>query len=299
MIQGIVAWGVKVVYMKEVFCKMGGEPEPQISNINKKKINTLLKEGKRIDARDKYDFRDIKIETGVSNKAEGSARVKIGKTEVIVGVKLNTQEPYPDHDDEGTMMMGMEFSPICGGRYEPGPPGIGAIEVSRVVDRGIRESGFIDWKKLCIEKGKKVWSLAVDIYCINDDGNVLDASAIAAVTALRVAKFPVYDEKEDIINYGEFTEEGLPLTDNIPFSMTFYKIGNDLLLDPNRDEEDASEARVTFAISKPGKDKIINAMQKGGITPVSCDELNEMVQEAEKAYDKIFPELDKSVKELG
>lgn len=277
---------------------MGGEPEPQVSNINKKKINELLKDGKRIDGRGKYDFREISIETGVSNKAEGSARVRIGKTEVIVGVKMGVQEPYPDHNDEGTMMMGMEFGQICGGRYEPGPPGIGAIEVSRVVDRGIRESGFIDWKKLCIEKGKKVWSLAVDIYCINDEGNVLDASAIAAVTALKVAKFPVYDEKEEIIKYGEFTENGLPLTDNVPLTTTFYKIGDSLVLDPTRDEEDAAVARVTFAVSSPKKDKVINAMQKGGITPVSCDELNEMVQEVEKAYDKIFPEIDKKVKGL-
>jgi len=275
---------------------MGGEPEPQISNINIKKIKELLKAGKRVDGRGKYDFREVSVETGVSNKAEGSARVRIGKTEVIVGVKMGVQTPYPDHDDEGTMMMGMEYGAICGNRYEPGPPGIGAIEVSRVVDRGIRESGFIDWKKLCIKKGEKVWSLAVDIYCINDDGNVLDASAIAAVAAMKVAKFPVYDEEEDVLKYGEFTDKGLPLTDNVPLTTTFYKIGDNLVLDPNRDEEDAAVARVTFAISSPKKDKIINAMQKGGITPVSCDELNEMVQEVEKAYEKIFPKVEKSVK---
>jgi len=269
-----------------------------LPNINKKRITELLKEGKRLDGRSNYDFRDVVVETGISNKAEGSARVKIGKTEVIVGVKMNTQEPYPDHDDEGTMSVSMEYSPICGERYESGPPGINAIETARVVDRGVRESGFIDWKKLCIKKGEKVWSFNVDIYCINDDGNVLDASGIATVVALRTAKFPVYDEKEDVVSFGEFTDQGLPLTENIPLSMTFYRIGGKVLADPNRDEEDAAEARLTLAVSKPKKEHIINAMQKGGITGFEYEEFEEMIKQSEKIYDKIFPEVDKRVKEL-
>lgn len=277
---------------------MGSDAEPQISNLNRRRITELLKEGKRLDGREPFDYREIEIETDVSNKAEGSARVRIGKTEVIVGVKLATQEPYPDHQDEGTMMTGMEFSPICGERYEPGPPRIDAIEVSRVVDRGIRESGFIDWKKLCIKEGEKVWSLLIDIYCINDDGNVLDASSIGAVAALQFARFPVYDEKEDIISYGELSDTPLPLTENVPFTMTFHKIGNGLLIDPNRDEEDAHIARLTLAISKPKKDYMINSMQKGELDVLSVDDMDKIIEEAEKAYDKIFPEIEKKVKEL-
>ena len=53
-----------------------------------------------------------------------------------------------------------------------------SIEIARVVDRGIRESGFIDWKKLCIKEGERVWSVSIDIYCINDDGNVLEVADV-------------------------------------------------------------------------------------------------------------------------
>ena len=270
----------------------------EISNINKQAIANLLKEGKRLDGRDVFKYRDLTIETDVSNNAEGTARVILGKTEVIVGIKLGVQEPYPDHEDEGTMMTSMEFSPICGKRYESGPPKMNAIETARVIDRGIRESGFIDWKKLCIKKGEKVWSLAVDIYCINDDGNVLDAGAIASVAALKIAKFPVYDEEQGAVKYGEFTDTPLPLTENVPFTMTFHKIGNKIFIDPNREEEDTSESRVTFAISKPKKDKIINAMQKGEIDTVSADELIQMVDASEKIFDEKFPEIEKQIKGL-
>jgi exosome complex component RRP42 len=269
-----------------------------LSNINKKAIANLLVDNKRLDNRGVFEYRDIKIETDISKNAEGTARVRLGKTEVIVGVKMDVQEPYPDHEDEGTMITGMEFSPICGQRYEAGPPKMDSIEVARIVDRGIRESGFIDWKKLCIKEGEKVWSVLIDIYCINDDGDVLDASAIGAVAALRLARFPVYDKKTEKVQFGEFTEDALPLTDKIPFTMTFHKIGKKIFSDPNRDEEDASESRVTFAISSNKKDKMINAMQKGNIEPVSADELNQMVESAEKIYDEMFPKIEKQIKAL-
>lgn len=271
----------------------------QLPNINKKKIVSLLRDGKRLDGRSPTEYREIVIETGVSNKAEGSARVRIGKTEVIVGVKMATQEPYPDHEDEGTMMTGMEFSPICGERYESGPPKIDAIEVSRVVDRGLRESGFIDWKKLCIKEGEKVWSIMIDIYCINDDGNVLDASAYGAMAALRVSKFPVYDEKEGVIKHDEPSDKPLPLSKNVPLSMTFYKVGDKILFDPNRDEEDTSGARITLAVSAKGKDKIISAMQKGGIEAISVKEMDDIIKYTEEVYDKLFPDIEGKVKALG
>src|SRR3989344_1236657 len=238
-----------------------------LPDINKRRIISFIKEGNRIDDRKLSDYRDLEIESDVSINSEGSARVRLGKTEVIVGVKIATQEPYPDHHDEGTMSVAMEFSPVSSSRYESGPPQINAIETARIVDRGLRESGFIDWKKLCIKEKEKVWSISIDIYCINDDGNILDASAIGAVTALKLSRMPVYDEKEEKVKFGQWTDEKLPLTKNVPFSITFYKVGDKFVLDPNRDEEDASEARFTLALSCPKKEKIINAMQKGGIAP--------------------------------
>jgi len=268
-----------------------------LTNVNQQKIVKLLAEDKRLDSRKPFDYRDVIIETDVSNNAEGSARVKIGKTDVIVGVKLGTQEPYTDHADEGTMMTGMEYSPASGERYESGPPKINAIETARVVDRGIRESGFIDWKKLCIVEGERVWSIFIDIYSINDDGNLLDASAIGAVAALKMTRLPELDE-DNKIKYGEFTDKPLPLTDIIPFTMTFYKIGDKLLIDPNRDEQDAADSRLTLGIAKVGKEYVISSMQKGEITPLSADDLKNIIAESEKVYENVFPDIEKQTKAL-
>ena len=120
------------------------------------KIRKYLAEGKRFDGRAPEQFRDLVIEKDVSIKAEGSVRVKLGKTEVIVGIKMAIGEPYADSPTKGNLMVTAEMLPLSGARYESGPPKIGAIEWARVTDRGIRESGFVDFDKLCIEPGKKV-----------------------------------------------------------------------------------------------------------------------------------------------
>ena len=77
----------------------------EIPNINKKQIETLLENGKRLDGRKPFDYRDIEIEKNISKNAEGSARVRIGDTEVVAGVKMEVGEPFPDTPDDGTIMV--------------------------------------------------------------------------------------------------------------------------------------------------------------------------------------------------
>ena len=88
------------------------------TKITGERIKQYLEEGKRFDGRGLEDFRDIIIEKDVSNQAEGSVRVKMGKTEVIVGIKMNVGEPYPDSPNKGNLMVTAElFSnilPVCG-----------------------------------------------------------------------------------------------------------------------------------------------------------------------------------------
>src|SRR3989339_689810 len=135
--------------------------------IIKDRIIQYLGEGKRFDGRKANDYREVIIERGVAKNADGSARVKIGNTEVLVGVKMTVGEPYPDSADEGNLMVSAELRPISSPRFENGPPKFNSIEIGRVTDRVLRESHFIDLKKLCIKEGEKVWTLFVDDYAID------------------------------------------------------------------------------------------------------------------------------------
>lgn len=237
----------------------------------KKHLHDSLVKGIRYDRRKMTEYRNIIVETGISKSAEGSARVKLGETEVLVGVKLSVGKPYPDTPDEGCLMVEAELSPMSSPEFESGPPGIEAIEIARVVDRGVREAKTVDMKKMCIEKGESVWFVSIDICTVNDAGNLLDASALAAVAALKDARFPVYKDNE--INYREHTKEGLPLK-KVPVAVTVFKIGEAFLVDPCVEEEKIYDAKLTVTSIKSGE---ICALQKGGESPLKIEDIEKMV----------------------
>ncbi|MEM4330529.1 MAG: exosome complex protein Rrp42 [Candidatus Pacearchaeota archaeon] len=270
-----------------------------IPNIQKKRILEYLKEGKRFDGRELLQFRDIKIERGISKNSEGSCSVKIGNTEVYAGVKMSISEPYPDSPDEGSLSVNVELGPLADEEFEIGPPKIDAIEMARVVDRGIRESGFIDFKKLCIKEGEKCWQINVDIYAINNDGNLLDAASLAALVSLISAKMPKYNEEEEKIEK-EFTNKSLPLKkENMPITITFYKLGKDFIVDANRDEEEISNYRLSIAISDGKEGPIINAMQKGKEGGIAFEELEKVLNILEDLYSEFYKKIKKEILEDG
>jgi len=239
-------------------------------------IIKYLKENNRYDGRKLDQYRDIVIEYDISKSAEGSARVKIGDTEVLAGIKLAVEAPYPDTPEDGNLMVGAELLPMSNPEFEGGPPGIDSIELARVVDRAIRESKAIDTKKLCIKKGEKAWAVMIDICPLNDSGNLFDAAALAAVAAVKNTKFPEY--KDGIIDYKKKTNQSLPIK-KLPVSVTIIKIGDYYLVDPINDEEKVIDARLTVALTE---DNVICALQKGGDSPLSVDNVSKMIDIAAK-----------------
>jgi exosome complex component RRP42 len=247
-----------------------------------KYINSLAEKGFRVDGR-KFDElrKPIKVETGISNKAEGSAKVTWGETEVMVGVKMGVGVPYPDSPDEGVLITSAELSPMSDPTFLPGPPSPAAIELARIIDRGIRESKMIDVKKLCVRKGELVWTIFLDIYPVNNAGNLIDVASLAAVAALKSAVFPKLEE--DKILYGEFTKTKLPLN-LVPITCTVAKLGDKILVDTILEEEENIETRVSVSASEKGD---IHAMQKGGKGSLSIEEIDEMIGLAVKKISEL------------
>lgn len=254
-----------------------------VSIVTKKRIEELAELDRRLDGRKLIETRELTVEQGVLKKAEGSARVKFGDSEVLVGVKFGLGVPYTDSPESGSITVTAELWPLASERFELGPPQINSIELARVVDRGIRESHFIDLKKLCIKRGELVWTIYIDIYPMNDDGNLIDASAIGAVAALKNAVFP--EIKDDKIQFGELTDKKLTLSD-MPLTMTLYKVGKKFILDPTTIEEECAKARITVATTAGKKGEFIHAMQKSGDAPLTEKEITE-------AVDTIVSELGK------
>ena len=255
---------------------------PMIIRVKQKQITQLMSEGKRLDGRDPTAYREIRIEKGIIEKAEGSARVLLGETEVLVGVKVEVGKPFSDTPNEGVLTVNVELVPLASPEFEPGPPKEKAVEIARVVDRGIRESKAIDLEKLCLQPGKNVLVIFIDVYVLNHDGNLIDASALAALAALLNTKMPKYEvnEEGDIIVKSGYSP--LPMQ-NYPIATTFAEIDGKLAVDPYLEEEEVMDSRLTMTIEKDGK---ICATQKGGSGSLTREQiLNVMRIAGEKAVE--------------
>lgn len=265
----------------------------EVTNLSKENLKKMFSEGKRFDGRKLLDHRNIEVTFDVSNKAEGSARVKIGKTDVIIGIKMAVGEPYPDSPDKGNLTVSGDLLPLASPRFEHGPPQFNAIELPRLVDRAIRGSGMIELSKLVIKEGEKVWTVFIDVYPINDDGNLIDAASIGALAALKGAMIPVLDENGKI-DYDKKSKEKLSLSKDIePISFSFFKLGDSIVMDPTREEEECCETRVTFGISK-WKDKyMINSCQKAGSIPLSQTEIAKIMEILPKKFEEVSEKLKK------
>ncbi len=242
-----------------------------IDELKKSKILELLEQGKRIDGRALDEPREISIEVNAIPKANGSARVRLGDTEVICGVKIQPDRPFPDTGDKGLFICTAELLPLSHPTVETGPPQPHVIELARVVDRGIRESHMIDVSQLVIQKDKSVIGVFADNVVVDYDGNLFDACSYAATAALLTSKTPKWNwvDEKPVLAEGEPTQ--LPVG-TIPVSVTMAKIGNYIIVDPNGDEWDSMDARITITSDSDGN---ICALQKGGSNGFSQDEINQ------------------------
>lgn len=236
-----------------------------VSSVKKDYIVDLAKQGKRVDGRALDQLRDVSVEFDQIKNANGSAHVRMGRTRVLVGVKIMRAEPFPDTPDSGVLMVNAELLPLASPSFEPGPPREDSVELARVVDRGIRESETIDLEKLGIKPGEEVWAVFIDIDVLDHDGNLIDASALAAMAALLNVK-PPKDE--------EWKLEQFPIQKR-PIAVTVTRINDKLMVDPCLDEESVMDARLTIATTEDGS---ICAMQKGGTGYFSLEQTEQAYQ---------------------
>ncbi len=233
----------------------------------------LIQKGKRMDGRKFADFRPIEIIRDAIGTAEGSARVKIGETEVISGVKIAIGTPFPDTPNKGILVVNTEFTPLASPEFESGPPSENAVELSRIVDRGIRESETVELEKLCLVEGQKVFSIFVDIHIINHDGNLQDAAALASIAALKSARLPKLEN--DKIVRGEY-DKPLPVAFT-PVNVTVAKVGENFILDPNYEEEKILDSKLSISVRD---DDRICALQKQGRKEIKFEDVERMLDMA-------------------
>jgi len=244
-----------------------------ISEIRKDYLYNLLLKGERADGRAFDQYREFSVQKNIIIKAEGSALVKLGSSQVLVGVKMQPGEPFPDAPNRGVIITNAELVPLASPTFEPGPPNEVGIELARVVDRGVRESKAVDLEALCITPGKQVWIIFIDVHILDDCGNILDASSIGAIAALLATKVPAS-------KFGLGDDYQLPVKD-IPIAITAIEFGDVLMFDPDSDEESIANTKLTVITTADGS---ICGMQKSGTGVLKQEQIYRIIDIAcEKA----------------
>jgi exosome complex component RRP42 len=238
-----------------------------MDDVRKDSVRNKISEGYREGDRDFREYREISIERDVAMKAEGSARVKIGNTDVLVGVKLDLGEPFSDSPAVGVIITNAELVPLASPEFESGPPNEKSIQLARVVDRGIRGSETVDLEKLCIVEGEKVWIMFIDIHVLDNGGNLVDAAALGAITALQNARVP--NERYDLTG-----DDTLSVRDT-PLAVTMVEIEGNILVDPDCNEENAATSRLTVISNADGS---LSGLQKSGSDSMTEETILEMVE---------------------
>ena len=246
-----------------------------VEHLRKQQMWDSISKGKRLDGRNLDEIRPIEIEFDIIKKANGSAKVKLGNTEVVAGVKVETGEPFEGLENKGALILSAEVLPTASPYSEPGPPDEETVELARVVDRGVRESRMVDLDKLVLIPGKIVYTIFVDCSIINMDGNLFDATSYAVVSALISSKLPIFEIQDGkVVDIGN--RQDPPIT-TMPISITAVRIGDAVILDPTSEEEACMDARITITTNSDGH---FTAMQKGSTGAFTIEQIKKAAETA-------------------
>jgi exosome complex component RRP42 len=271
---------------------------PIIPKIRKNAILTFLSRGTRVDERSFDSPREINIKTDLIPNANGSSYVELGKTKVLAGIKVEPGTPFPDTPQEGNLIVSVEFLPHASPVFEPGPPDERAVELARIIDRSLRDVRAIDLSKMVITPGRKVWNIFVDIYVVDYDGNMIDASSIATMLALLTAKIPKVSTTEtgEII-ISEEKSENIPVKKKV-VTATIAKITDEntgnkyYIADPSLEEEMIADTLVTIAFSEDG---LITGIQKSGLSSIYSDDIPKILNMSRKLAEKYLAKINEYI----
>lgn len=199
----------------------------------------------------------------------GNVTVILGQTRVQACVSCEVTQPRPHRPTDGQLFFNVTLSPMGSPAFEIGGRSSPIVtETARILERCFKESKAVDTESLCIIAGQKVWSVRVDIHVLDYCGNIIDCSALAAITALKGFRRPdvtVVGEKATIHPISE--REPVPLSiHHMPLciSFAFFHNGEYLLVDPSHEEEYVMEGRLIIAMNI--HKEICTLQLTGGVT---------------------------------
>jgi len=265
-----------------------------LSVLEKEYVRQGVAVGVRGDGRGPQDYRAFSLQLGIIGQANGSCRIKLQNTEMLVSVKTEISDTDETAPECGKLLVHVECCPSASPEYD----GLGAkelnAELSRVLAGSLLSGGAIDLRSLCIIPGKKCWTMFIDVLVLDSSGNLFDAASVGIRAALANTQVPALK----VTRHGD--EYEIELSDNpedctsipvqrVPVIVTVSKVGKRFIVDTTLEEEMCADARVTAAVVQSGKFAMVQKGASGVIDPLA---LFDMLQVASDVGTKIIAAQD-------
>ncbi|KAJ1691256.1 hypothetical protein LUZ63_015411 [Rhynchospora breviuscula] len=262
-----------------------------------------IEQNLRADGRTRNQFRPISVETGVIPQANGSARVRLGATEVIASIKAELGKPSVLHPDKGKVSIFVDCSPTAAPIYEGKGGEELSMELSVSLERCLLggKSGAgaaIDLSSLVLVEGKVCWDLYIDALVVSSDGNLLDSLAAAIKAALSNTGLPKVNvvlgaspEEQPEVDVSD--EEFLQFdTSAVPVIVTLTKVGKHYIVDATSEEESQMSSAVSVSVNRNGQ---ICGLTKRGGAGLDPSVIHDMVSVAKYVSQEFISVLDSEV----
>ena len=254
-------------------------------------IKEGIKTNVRTDGRKNNQFREITCEKEVIDQANGSVRLKLGRTEVVVGIKCELGEPSPLQPNSGRYHVLVK---------QVGRMNENDIEIEKMLQVSLDNAGKEYMKEFSVVDGKLCWNIYVDAVVVEDDGNLMDCISLAVRAALLNTLIPIVSvisgDSDDIqieidkdnVQFKHFKKEALPLC------VSLVQFDQQFIADPSKMEELCEGCQLTVAITPDGK---VCGIQKGGNGCFKTEQMYKMILEAQSIGITLFSTLDSILKE--
>ena len=250
------------------------------------------------------------LELGTSPQASGSARLRLGSTDVMVAVRADIGTPPAGFPNARPPACAVELSASADPAYEgrdDGPPSFPApwsaacwalpraarASLSAAASGGGGSSDHgagaaLAMESLGIQKGKSCWVLRCDCLVLSADGAALDALSVAIKAALADCKIPKVTAVAGP-NHGDPTE--LELDDDpeqcarldvsrVPLVATVTRFGTRNVVDATRDESALGDYALAVAVDKEGNVRGVSTMSTSDGKSVDVSSLRAMTKAA-------------------
>ena len=218
----------------------------------------------------------------------GSSKCSIGNTIISSGVNILVGSPSFNLPKSGELEFNVSFGPICSSKYDWGKSDEASV-IEMLLGQIYSNSNVIDVEQLCIELGKYAFKLEINLVCICNDGNVLDACILAATAALRSIKIPAIQ----IVDNKLVVNKNLPTSELklrcLPIPITIGIFNNIFLLDPSCEEESYIDGKYTAVVSNKGD--LICIQQNSEKMNIGLDQYQKLLSICINECDKIKRDL--------